>query len=861
MPQHPSTFGCRLTESTSFNQNFIRFTDQTGSSSRATKVLFQKLGKINSESKYPVNSSRLRYFLYRRTISEGPSCESQSKSGGKKSYTIRSSGNVEERCYSLGAFYQKGVFEQYIFGPKKGWEKLTSGESETFKQFYTLSAFQNGGSASHKRSSPGERPYDKNRPKRCIFWHTSTQGCKEIYTVSLGRKFIRIPMPVLWSRTSSSDFYKTAKNSYSSDEENQYKDNNFSRRYAPHESEIFRTDPSSGNVDFSVTKFGFCDKFKKISIVSSKRDGVSWSDHQLKINDFSFTSAKGSGYPEQMCTTIDNPTDHNYGINQTHRKNVFHSAGCSPRKNQEQISAESSNSSFEEDKLISGKGFSVSRGQGGAKVVEGEAVFTKWQTSKNSNVRKDNSDRCLKIRFGGSLSRIYCRGEVVCTGAIKTHQCVGANCSQTCTTDIHPRQVSKSHTFANRQYNCIDIPNKDGGYSQQRTFSHSQGNLGILVSQADHNYSRVSAKRFKLSTRLAVQESPPGLQRLETRHKSFFSNIENARNSPDRSLCITFKSPAANIHDLATRTRELCSGLSATVLEKPLWLRIPSILHDKKSICKSDGGESSIVNHNNNMADTTLVHNIVVTISGTSNSTTQTQNIVTQSTGFSSSTSSSQSAAISDLEGFRRTLASEGISGVAASLISYCRRQSSISNYQSAWGKWSCWCFEREIDPFASALSDVLNFLAELYKKKFEHSSINVHRSAILAYHTPVNGNPVGQHPRVCALMTGIFNNRPPKPRSCFVWDIETVLSYLDSLPDNKNLSVKVLTHKLALLLVLTAVSQSSEICNLDTRYMVKTGDKFIFTFARLTKTWRRDKSPHGLLYTRPYMSHFRGFF
>ena len=89
-----------------------------------------------------------------------------------------------------------------------------------------------------------------------------------------------------------------------------------------------------------------------------------------------------------------------------------------------------------------------------------------------------------------------------------------------------------------------------------------------------------------------------------------------------------------------------------------------------------------------------------------------------------------------------------------------------------------------------------------------------------------MDNNPIGQHPRVCTLMTGIFNNRPPKPRYTFVWDIETVLNYLSKLPDNLNLPIRVLSHKLALLLSLTAASRVSEICCLNTEYMVEFEDK-----------------------------------
>ena len=96
-----------------------------------------------------------------------------------------------------------------------------------------------------------------------------------------------------------------------------------------------------------------------------------------------------------------------------------------------------------------------------------------------------------------------------------------------------------------------------------------------------------------------------------------------------------------------------------------------------------------------------------------------------------------------------------------------------------AWRKRASWCCEWEVNPFRINLTKMLNFLASLYEKGFEYSSINFHRLAISAYHVHIDNNFIGQHPRVCTLMTLIFNNRPPKPRYTFVWDIETVLNHL----------------------------------------------------------------------------------
>ena len=110
-----------------------------------------------------------------------------------------------------------------------------------------------------------------------------------------------------------------------------------------------------------------------------------------------------------------------------------------------------------------------------------------------------------------------------------------------------------------------------------------------------------------------------------------------------------------------------------------------------------------------------------------------------------------------------------------------------------------------------------------------------------------MNNTPVGQHPRICQLMTGIFNKNPPKPRYNFVWDVEQVLVYLNKLSENVELSDRVLTLKLSVLLALTSACRVSEIKYLDTRYMIKSHTSVIFQFSKITKSWRRGKAPPKL--------------
>ena len=65
---------------------------------------------------------------------------------------------------------------------------------------------------------------------------------------------------------------------------------------------------------------------------------------------------------------------------------------------------------------------------------------------------------------------------------------------------------------------------------------------------------------------------------------------------------------------------------------------------------------------------------------------------------------------------------------------------------------------------------------------------IGCYRSAISAYHRPINDLKVGVHPRVHELMKGVFNNGPPNPQYIFIKDIHRVLDFIkENWPYNKD--------------------------------------------------------------------------
>ena len=208
-----------------------------------------------------------------------------------------------------------------------------------------------------------------------------------------------------------------------------------------------------------------------------------------------------------------------------------------------------------------------------------------------------------------------------------------------------------------------------------------------------------------------------------------------------------------------------------------------------------------------------------------------------------SSFSSRPNSKTDGLVGFRKSLASKGISYKAAKLISDSKRESSISSYESAWHQWAGWCGKRKVDPFRCPLKFVLDYWPDMFGKGLVYRTINVHRSAISAYHEPLHGFPIGQSLLVCSLLNDVFNHRPPQPRYTFLLDVEKVLCYLKSLLAHNNFSDKELTLKLTMMIVLTATSRCSEISYLNINFMAKTEGKYIFSFNNLKKNCRRSKS------------------
>lgn len=141
-----------------------------------------------------------------------------------------------------------------------------------------------------------------------------------------------------------------------------------------------------------------------------------------------------------------------------------------------------------------------------------------------------------------------------------------------------------------------------------------------------------------------------------------------------------------------------------------------------------------------------------------------------------------------------------------------------------------------------SPFSIYSEFLKDEFLLGKEYRTLNGYRSAISGTHLPIEGYQVGKHPLIARLFKGIFHLRPSQPRYTGRWKVETVLNYITSLGLTSTLSLRCLTHKLAMLMALANADRASDLHALDTRYVTFDPRGALFRLADLTKTTRPGK-------------------
>ena len=109
----------------------------------------------------------------------------------------------------------------------------------------------------------------QTRLKRCIFFSSLGKNFKEICSLPLVRKFVRVSLPLLWFGTSTTNIHKIAKSINDNLTQDKHQNNNLIRRHAIDWS-LFRKDshaPRHSNLPSATPRI--CHELEKVCVDTS----------------------------------------------------------------------------------------------------------------------------------------------------------------------------------------------------------------------------------------------------------------------------------------------------------------------------------------------------------------------------------------------------------------------------------------------------------------------------------------------------------------------------------------------------------------------------------------------------------------
>ena len=132
-----------------------------------------------------------------------------------------------------------------------------------------------------------------------------------------------------------------------------------------------------------------------------------------------------------------------------------------------------------------------------------------------------------------------------------------------------------------------------------------------------------------------------------------------------------------------------------------------------------------------------------------------------------------------------------------------------------------------------------IQFLSELANKRLSYSTINSYKAAISETISSWGDTILSNNSIVSRFMRGIFLSNPPKPKYSSTWNVNEVLSYLQTLYPLEDLSLMDLTLKVTALIALTTAQRVQTLVSLNLDFMSDFGEYIEFSIQELMKTTR----------------------
>ena len=801
-----------------------------------------ELGDADTGQLGPANSTGVLNRLYPQPHPVTPAPTYSPTSGQTCAGDSRGEGTPTETGNSRISPIRPELCFQNISGRKEGGRPTPSNKPESTEPICASGAFQDGGLTPLTRPAPKKGLDDKNGSQRCLSPNPHSPESPTLPTLYMGGEALQIPKPSIWPLLCTTGVYQNIEASDRLAETDRPTPDSVPRRHAIYACQQ-RPAREAGTTHMQVIRVPGTDgKHTEIPTNSSPTVRILGVSDQLRPDDNQPPTREGQEDSTGCCETPQISINFGTGACHVHRENSG---------NLQSRHAGSTTLQSPADGTQYGDLRGKPRGMPGQIRVHNTAeqqydcgpqlVVCPGQTNDEftntpPTVNTDNRVRCLECGVGSPMWGHQHGRELVNRRGSPTHQLSGVNGCLPGSQDLC-QQPDGIDPLENGQCICSELHQPEGRHTLNSAVQPGSGNMGVVSRETDIIAGRASARNPQHGSRYRIQ-SNEGSMRLDDQPICIPTNPAGNGSLPNRPICITTDQTTDSVLQLETRPRGRGNRCLHTELGTSEGLCQPSLVSDLSLSEQSKEGRSQTGDSDASVAVPAMVPSTTWNAGG-SPSTTPTDsrfNPEPHQSGVHYETGSSKSDRMAHL---RESFTSRGISTQASDLLLSSWRNKTNSSYNSHFSKWANWCQQRDRNPTAGPVEDVVNFLADLFKQGYKYNSLNSYRSAISSVHEKVEGQSIGQHPLVSRVLKGAFNEKPPMPRYSHFWDVGSVLRYIKQLGDNNALSLKWISIKTAMLMALTRPSRSADLSKLDIKLRTYTSKGVRFQPSHLSKQSR----------------------
>lgn len=184
----------------------------------------------------------------------------------------------------------------------------------------------------------------------------------------------------------------------------------------------------------------------------------------------------------------------------------------------------------------------------------------------------------------------------------------------------------------------------------------------------------------------------------------------------------------------------------------------------------------------------------------------------------------------------RHKLTQAGHDQDTISLMMSAWRDSTKNQYSSYIQRWEDYAVKNNCSILNPTLGNVCTFLRTLHEQGLAHGAVNTARSALSLILPKIDLLEIGKQSEVRWIVKSIYEKNPPKPKYNAFWDVSKVFRLFNDWPANQYLSLKHLTWKLNMLLLLVTSQRGQTILHLSVQGMTLTKDLVVFRMNKLLK-------------------------